>query len=154
MQVLRDKNRHGRMPSGVIDLPVHAVAGAEGSESRAKGIFGEIEIFEGELHAHEEQAELVVLVLVRVQDVGIVFEQKVGDGRDQAFAVRAIDEQDGSVGHERRLIFSTRSALGGEAGGSDDLAKPAVDEEGQEALSIFSLDSNQFAVTLCVIGVR
>ncbi len=47
------------------------------------------------LDTHEEEAELVVLVLVGVQDVGSLIVEKRGDARDEAFLVRAIDQENG-----------------------------------------------------------
>jgi hypothetical protein len=38
-------------------------------------------------------------MLVRVQNVGVVLKQEIGDGRDQAFLVGAADEEDGAVLH-------------------------------------------------------
>jgi len=57
----------------------------------------QIELVQRPLDAHEEQAQVLVLVLVRVQDVGAVRVEKIGDGRDQPLAVGTIDQQRGCV---------------------------------------------------------
>ena len=68
----------------------------------------EVEVGEVPLDAHEEQAALGVLVLVGVQDVGVVAVEELADGGDDPLAVGAVDEQDGGVLHRR----CTHSALG------------------------------------------
>jgi len=56
-------------------------------------------VFGGELDAHEEEGELGVLMLVCVEDVGVVVEdEEVGDGGDDALAVGAVEEEDGCLG--------------------------------------------------------
>jgi len=46
----------------------------------------------------EEEAEFDILMLVRVEDVDVVaFDEEIDDGRDQALAVGAVDEQDGGL---------------------------------------------------------
>jgi len=59
----------------------------------------EVEACQIPLHPHQEQPELGVLVLVGVQDVGVVPEQEVGDGCDQPLLVGAGQQQNGGVAH-------------------------------------------------------
>ena len=61
------------------------------------------------LHPHEEQPQLVVLVLVGVQNVGAVFVQQAGDAGHQTLAVRAVDEQNGCVFHAPSSLTSSRA---------------------------------------------
>jgi hypothetical protein len=62
--------------------------------------FVAVEVVGGELDTHEEETKLHILVLIGVEDVGVVLlNQKVGDGGDKAFAVGAVDEENGGLGH-------------------------------------------------------
>src|ERR1035437_4617293 len=63
-----------------------------------------------ELGAHEEERGFDILVLVGVEDVDVVLiDEEVDDGDDDAFAVRAVDEQDGGLGggHGSRIPSTT-----------------------------------------------
>ena len=44
------------------------------------------------LDAHEEQAEVVILVLVGVKNVGAMLVEQAGDAGHQALLVRAVDQ--------------------------------------------------------------
>ena len=57
------------------------------------------------LDAHEEEAEIVILVLIGVQDVCSVLVEQPGHTRHQPFTVRAIDEKNGRILH---AAFSLR----------------------------------------------
>ena len=59
----------------------------------------QVEAFQRPFHPHQEQPGGAVLVLVGVQDVGVVLEQEVGDGRHQAFFVRAGNQENSGVAH-------------------------------------------------------
>jgi hypothetical protein len=59
----------------------------------------EVESSEVPFNAHQEQAALGVLVLVRVQYVGVVPVQELGDGSDNPFAVGTVDQQDACLAH-------------------------------------------------------
>jgi hypothetical protein len=72
---------------------------AMGAEGLVELVQAQLEAFQGPFHPHQEQAGGAVLVLVGVQDVGVVPEQEVGDGGDQAFFVRAGDQEYGGVAH-------------------------------------------------------
>ena len=57
------------------------------------------------LDAHEEETQLDVLMLVGVENVGVVLlNEEVGDGGNETFAVGAVDEKNGSLGHSAELI--------------------------------------------------
>jgi hypothetical protein len=56
-------------------------------------------IGEAPLDAHEEQAEIVVLVLIGMQDVRTVLVEEPGNAGHQPFTVRAIDEKNSCVFH-------------------------------------------------------
>ena len=51
------------------------------------------------LHAHEEEAQIVVLVLVGVQDVGPVPVQKARDAGDDPFPVGTVNQKGCGVRH-------------------------------------------------------
>src|SRR5437867_8902518 len=63
------------------------------------------EIAEVPFNAHQKQTALGVLMLVGVQDVRVVAVQKIGDRRDDPFAVRTIDQEDGGVFHRQRSLI-------------------------------------------------
>ncbi len=84
---------------------------AIGSNAAAKSGQIEVEIRQVPFHPHQEQFQLGVLMLVGVQDVGIVQQQKVGDGGDQTLLVGAGNQQDGGMAHggspaNREWIFA------------------------------------------------
>ncbi len=101
MQMLGDKQRDIRGFVAVFEAPIHIEFGSQGSKCGAALSLVEVEsarcVIQGELDAHEEEAKLVVLMLVGVQDIGVMLEQEIGDGRDNSFAVGAIDEQDSGL---------------------------------------------------------
>lgn len=77
----------------------------------------------GELDTHEEEAELDVLMLVGIENVGVVLlHEEVGDGGDEAFTVGAVNEKNGGLGHGAALIraFSGWMALTNEVGRTAD----------------------------------
>ena len=100
MVVLRDEQRDAVRQRGQLQPPAHRESlGQRGELARElRGIEGEVR--QVPFDAHEEQLALRVLVLVGVEDVGVVPVQELADGGDDAFAVRAIDQQDGSVLHD------------------------------------------------------
>ena len=97
--VFRDKDSKAMALGGAGDAPVHLVVASHRRE--ALGKFGKVERerVEVELDAGEEQIRLLVGVLVVGEYVGVVPEDKVGDGSDDALAVRAGDKKDGRVAH-------------------------------------------------------
>ena len=70
VQILRDEERDVLLSVGELDAPVHLELARDGVEGRAKCGFAEASGVGGELDADEEEAELDVLMLVGVQDVG------------------------------------------------------------------------------------
>jgi hypothetical protein len=58
-----------------------------------------VEALEGPFGAHEEEAGLVVLMLIGKQNVGAVAVEEAGDGGDETFPVGSVDEEGGGVLH-------------------------------------------------------
>jgi hypothetical protein len=59
----------------------------------------------GERDAHEEETKLDILMLIGVENIGVVLlHQKVGNGGDETFAVGTVDEKNGGFGHGSNLI--------------------------------------------------
>ena len=85
--------------AGVRQLPVHLELFGDGREVVGEVVQRNIEVSWIELDAHEEEVGFGVAVLVGVQDVAVVAEDEIGDGRDQAFAVGTGQQQDGGVLH-------------------------------------------------------
>jgi hypothetical protein len=54
-------------------------------------------------HAHEEQAKIVIVVLIGVEDVGPVFVQQPGNTGHESLPVGAVDQQNGCVLHLDQL---------------------------------------------------
>ncbi|HEV2710308.1 MAG TPA: hypothetical protein VGU67_08860 [Edaphobacter sp.] len=62
-------------------------------------------VVRSELDAHEEEAKFHILMLIGVQNIGVVLlDEKVGDGGDETFAVGAVNEKNGYLGHGDELI--------------------------------------------------
>jgi len=61
-----------------------------GFEVCAEGL--EVEVVEYPLDPHEEQAGLVILVLVGVDDIGAKPVEQSGNAGDQAFAIGTVDQ--------------------------------------------------------------
>ncbi len=67
--------------------------------------FVAVSVVGGKLDAHEEEAKLDILMLVGVEDIGVVLlHKKIGNGGDETFAVGAVDEENGGLGHGAALI--------------------------------------------------
>ena len=80
--------------------PPHQPALGDAREVRRDVGLLNVEFFQGPLDAHEEHVVLVVNVLLEIQDVAPVLEDKMRDGVDKPWLVGAIDEEDGGVcGH-------------------------------------------------------
>ena len=86
-------------PVGSLDTPVHPEAIGNGPELADEFILVQIEAGKIPFDAHEEQAPLGILMLIRMQDVGIMPIQKLADSGDDPFTVAAVDQKDGSVFH-------------------------------------------------------
>ena len=100
VQVLGAEQGQARAAGAGGEAPVHVEFGGQFSvgafegrkiEGRGRGRAGG----QFPLHAHEEEAQLVVAMLVRMQDIGAVGVEHGGDARDEALAVGAIDQQNG-----------------------------------------------------------
>src|SRR5665213_1516797 len=115
MQVLRDEDRDIARHVGELDAPVHAELSRQRLEIRAETSLVEAAGLGRKLHAHEEEAEFHVLVLIGIEDVDVVIlDEEIDDGDDDAFAVGAIDQEYGGPGHghDHDTCFRIRSGLG------------------------------------------
>lgn len=94
-----DENGDARFFAGKIQFPLHLEFLGDWRELllELRGIKREAR--QVPFHAHEEQILFGILMLVCVQDVGVVPIEKVGDCRNQTFAVGTIDQQGGGVFH-------------------------------------------------------
>ena len=79
-----------------------------GAKWRGNSAAVQIETVKIPFHAHQEERLGGILVLVGVQDVGLVGIQKIGDGSHETLAIRASDQQNGGVPHvilhDRRFL--------------------------------------------------
>jgi hypothetical protein len=87
---------------------LHVEALGDGGEGQLEVVQIQRKAGQIPFHPHQEQLEFSVLVLVGVQDIGVVLVEKIGNGGHQTFLVGATDEQDGGVlgchdGLENRL---------------------------------------------------
>ncbi len=99
VRVLRDEEGDVLELVGELDAPVHAELLGDGLEGGAEGGLVEVGGVGRELHAHEEEAELVVLMLVGVENVGAALVEQRRDAGHQALLIRAVDEQNGGIFH-------------------------------------------------------
>ena len=90
VQVLRAEERHPRPARARGELPRHLELGGQRRKGGAEAL--EVEAVQLPLHAHEKQAQLMVLVLVGVQDVGATLVEQARNARHQSLAVGAIDQ--------------------------------------------------------------
>src|SRR6202161_2731441 len=99
MVVLRDENGDARPVCGAGNAPVHLELTREGRKTLGKFRKIKIEISHVELNPRQKQVRRFVSVLVVAQDVAVVFENKIGNRCDYAFAVGTRDEKDGGIMH-------------------------------------------------------
>ena len=78
-------------------MPVHLVLVGDGLECGREAFHRQGKAVEVPFNPHEEQVFHLVLMLVGVQDVGVVGHQEVGDGGDQTLFVRAAHQQGGGL---------------------------------------------------------
>ena len=81
---LRHEQRHARLAARFGEPPRHPEAPGDGAEGGGEVGEVEVEVRQIPFDPHQEQLQLGVLVLVGVQDVGVVREQEIGDGRRPA----------------------------------------------------------------------
>jgi hypothetical protein len=105
VEIVGDEDGDVSGRGGEGEAPVHAELLGQWGEGSMKACFIAEKIVGGELDAHEEESKLHVLMLVGVEDVGVVLMNKeVGDGGDETFAVGAVNEENGGTGHGVGLI--------------------------------------------------
>ena len=90
-----------RLAARFGEPPDHPEAVRDGSESRGEVGQIEAEVRQFPFHPHQEQFQLGILMLVGMQDIGVVRQQKIGDGGDQPSLVGAGNQQDGGMTHGR-----------------------------------------------------
>jgi hypothetical protein len=78
-----------------LDVSFHVMSQFGGEAAKAARKRLQIESLQLKLHAHEEQAEVAVDVLVGVQNVGATLEEQSRHARHKALAIGAIDQQNG-----------------------------------------------------------
>ena len=95
MQVLRAKQGHTQGLVGAFQLPAHGKPVR--NAGKAPGEFFEIEreSFQIPFHTHEEKIAFGILMLVGMEDIGLVSGQKIGHCRHDAPLVGTIDQQNG-----------------------------------------------------------
>ena len=76
-----------------MHLVPHLERFGDGREGRRDLAWRDLEVFEGELRAHQELTELAVGVMVGIQDVAAAIMDEPGDARHDALAVLAMDQQ-------------------------------------------------------------
>ncbi len=91
MGQLRDEEGNARLVVAEVQRPLHAEAQGDRLERRPNLLAGDVEALQLPLDALQEDALLLVGVLVGVDDVAAVAEEEVGDGRHQPLLVAAGD---------------------------------------------------------------
>ncbi len=94
MEVTGDEDGDVLRDVSVVQAPVHLELFGEGSKGGAEVLFAAAGVVQRKFDAHEEESEVDVLMLVGVQDIGVVMDEEVGDGGNDALAVRTIDQED------------------------------------------------------------
>jgi hypothetical protein len=79
-------------------VPLHLKLRGERFEFRAECIH--VEAIERPFDAHKEEDGLMVLMLIGVYDIGAVSIEQARHGCDQAFPVRAVDQEYSGIRHD------------------------------------------------------
>jgi hypothetical protein len=87
MLIVRDQQRYRDLSLSENDLPVDLQPFRQWGELLPELQFIKIEIAQRPFDTHEEEAQLSILVLVGVKDISTVFEEEIGNGRDQSLAI-------------------------------------------------------------------
>jgi hypothetical protein len=94
VRVLGNQNRHGGGSKRILQPPAHAETFGHSGELPPEARFVQRESVQVPLHAHEKQTVLLILMLIRMQNVGVTGIEEFRDPRHQPFAVVAVDQQD------------------------------------------------------------
>ena len=113
MLVLRNENDRGGPGRRIRQPPLHLKAVGQGLEALTESSIVQGEIRQVPFDAHEEEAEIVVLVLIGVENIGSPIVQKTGDRGDNSFAVGAMDQENGGVRHLYFLHTAVRNRASG-----------------------------------------
>jgi hypothetical protein len=103
MIVFRNKYSDALTVGRVGEAPLHLKIAGDEREVFSKLRQVEVEIFRIKLDACKEEIGGFVSVLIGEKNVAVVLEDKICDGGDNAFAVRARDEKDGGLLHRQEL---------------------------------------------------
>ena len=96
--MLRDEHGHARNLDRELQAPLHGEALADRvTEGRIDLFRLEQEIIERPGNAHEEMFLPGIHVLVQLQDVAVMLQDKVGDRMHDAALVVAMDQQDRGI---------------------------------------------------------
>jgi hypothetical protein len=105
VKIVRDEDGDVLGWRGEGEPPVQLELLGQSVEGSAEVRFVTVSMVGGKLYAHEEEAELDILMLVGIENVSVILLYKeVGNGGDETFAVRAVDEENGGLGHGSALI--------------------------------------------------
>ena len=71
----------------------------EGGEGGVESGIVQVKILHVPFDAHEEEPQVVILMLIGVQYIRSVGVKKAGDSGDESFLIRAVDEENGRIRH-------------------------------------------------------
>ena len=106
----------GRSATGIFRLSQDRLPAEPGSLGQrrkrlSKLQFIQIEIALRLIDPHEEEAQLCVLVLVGVQNIAAVREQKIRDGGYQSLAIGGVQQQDCAFVHGSLSLLSSGGVI-------------------------------------------
>src|ERR1035441_3228255 len=110
MLLLRNEDGHSWPRGRVGQLPLHLEGLGKHRKFCAESRVVKGKILEIPLHAHEEEAEIGVLMLIGMQDVGAVPVQETGNAGYDALAVGAVNQKNSGIWHERYKFTCTTCA--------------------------------------------
>jgi hypothetical protein len=102
---LADEQGHPWLTVGEVELPVHLVSAPD---QRLKVIVDLLlwnhKIRQVPFNAHEKMLQITVNVLVQIDDVATILVDKLSDQGHQAWSVRTMYEQDGTIIQGRKRL--------------------------------------------------
>ncbi len=98
--LLGDQDGHAFGSIGIAHAPVHSMLPRQGCECGVELVAGESEPFAFDLHPHEKGAVgRIAHVLVGTQNVAVVQGNEIRSCRNQAFVIRAVDQETDVIAH-------------------------------------------------------
>ena len=97
MVVVRHKNRQPRPDLRELQSPVHLEPPGNRRKFSSESLCIEIEPAQVPFDSGQKQAQVRVLMLVGMKDIGVVAEEEIRHHGDDPFAVRTIDQRDGGL---------------------------------------------------------